>query len=132
MILTRGPQPFMAEKQRTDVEQALLERILAEIKQQGTLPESHWQQAAEKRLQKALARQALRDEEKPLTDALAQLGVPVTSVWSLYEDQAKTAGVVRILAEHLQKPYPDSILDGIVRALDRAESRDDEVRKILL
>jgi hypothetical protein len=122
----------MAEKQRTDVEQGLLEKILAEIKQEGTLPESHWQQVAEKRLHKALARQALRDEERPLTDALAKLGVPVTSVWNLYEDQARTAGVVSVLAEHLQKPYSDSILDGIVRALSRAESRDDEIRKILL
>src|SRR5262245_19907952 len=104
----------MAEQQRTDVEQALLEQILAEIEQQGTLPESHWQRAAEKRLQKALFRRALREEERPLTDALAQLGITVRSAWNLDEDQAKTAGVGRILAEHLQKPYADSILDGIV------------------
>ena len=122
----------MAEKQRTDVEQALLEQILAEIKQQGTLPESHWQRAAEMRLQKALFRRALREEERPLTDALAQVGITVCSAWNLDEDQAKTAGVARILAEHLQKPYADSILDGIVRALDRADSRDEEIRRILL
>lgn len=87
--------------------------------------------------------------EVPLVQALRQAGAPVSSVWDLVSAGTKRptrgfrissdppeavwdwlethdgsyAHLLPLLFEHLQRPYPDAIRDGIARALATPEAR---------
>lgn len=64
--------------------------------------------------------------ERPLVEAIAAAGVQVESVWDLVNCSVKLfdySFLSPILLEHLAKPYPDAIRDGIARALALKSSK---------
>jgi len=66
----------------------------------------------------------LRQAEAPLVQALAEVGLEVESVWDLVNRPARHyPEAVPVLLDHLQRPYPDAIRDGIARALTVADAR---------
>lgn len=58
-----------------------------------------------------------RRAEAPLIDALKKVGVHVQSVWDLVNTANPYPKAVPILIEHLQRPYPERVREGIARAL---------------
>ena len=66
----------------------------------------------------------LRQAEAPLVQALAEVGLDVTSVWDLVNRTTRYyPEAVSVLLDHLQRPYPDAIREGIARALTVADAR---------
>jgi len=61
--------------------------------------------------------------EIPLVAALRAAGVAVKTVWDLVNTGAQYPHALPVLFEHLQRPYPDSVLSGIARALAVPESK---------
>ena len=61
--------------------------------------------------------------EIPLIDALREAGVRVKTVWDLANTRAQYPDALPILFQHLQRPYPDSVLTGIASALAVPESK---------
>jgi HEAT repeat protein len=55
--------------------------------------------------------------QAPLIEALAQGGWKVQSVWDLVGTKSSYPSAIPILLEHLSKPYPERVRDGIARAL---------------
>jgi hypothetical protein len=65
-----------------------------------------------------------REAEAPLIDDLAALGVYVWSVWDLVNNDRRSYGIaIPLLLDHLKRPYPDAIRDGIARALGTPAAR---------
>jgi hypothetical protein len=56
--------------------------------------------------------------EAPLVNALKEVGVSVESVWDLVNTAAPYPKAVPSLLEHLQRPYPERVREGIARAAD--------------
>ncbi len=64
--------------------------------------------------------------EEPLVQALAEVGLEVRSVWDLVNKKKwHYPEAVPVLLDHLQRPYPDAIRDGIARALAVPEARSE-------
>ena len=59
----------------------------------------------------------LRLAEAPLVGALRAAGLEVQSVWDLVNAAVPYPEALPILVEHLRRPYPEAIRDGIARAL---------------
>jgi hypothetical protein len=76
-------------------------------------------QAREKARQKKMEsrRERLRDNEKPLIEALSEVGVVVSSVWDLVNTGESYQEAMPVLVSHLQKEYHPKVLAGIARAL---------------
>jgi hypothetical protein len=55
--------------------------------------------------------------EAPLVEELRAAGVPANSVWDLVNTRNVYPQSLPILLDHLQRPYPDAVRDGIARAL---------------
>jgi hypothetical protein len=55
--------------------------------------------------------------EAPLVEELRKAGVPIGSVWELVNSANTYAQSFPILLDHLQRPYPDSVREGIARAM---------------
>ncbi len=68
----------------------------------------------EERQQRAAA---WRQAEAPLVEELRAAGVAVDSVWDLVNTTAPYPAALPILLEHLERPYPDRVREGIARAL---------------
>jgi DNA-binding FadR family transcriptional regulator len=66
---------------------------------------------------------ALKKAEAPLVKALRKAGFNVTSVWDFVNTKDTYPEAVSILLQHLRKPYPRRILEGIARALAVREAR---------
>jgi hypothetical protein len=64
-----------------------------------------------------------RRAESPLVDALANIGVHVRSVWDLVNTTRPYPKAVPTLLDHLQRPYPAGVTEGIARALAVPEAR---------
>jgi hypothetical protein len=103
-----------------------------------TLAEHHAQLKAEGKWDEYVARKQEREEalrrredeltqaEAPLVQALAAVGLEVKSVWDLVKRATRHyPEAVPVLLDHLQRPYPDAIRDGIARALTVDEARCD-------
>lgn len=74
------------------------------------------QQERDRRLQEQAA--AYRKAEAPLVEGLNRArGVAVQSVWDLVNTKAPYPAAVSILLEHLMRPYPERVREGIARAL---------------
>jgi hypothetical protein len=78
--------------------------------------------------QKRVAR--LREVEAPLVEELRAVGCAVDSVWDLIPKYSRTKKVLApypqalpILLEHLLKPYPGAVREGIARALGVPNAR---------
>jgi hypothetical protein len=55
--------------------------------------------------------------EAPLVEELRAAEVPVNSAWDLVNTPNAYSQSLPILINHLQRPYPDAVRDGIARAL---------------
>jgi len=58
-----------------------------------------------------------RAAQKLLLEDLAEAGVNVTSVWDLVNTSSPYPSALPVLLDHLQRPYPDGVREGIARAL---------------
>jgi hypothetical protein len=65
----------------------------------------------------------LRKAEGPLLRDLAAAGIEVASVWYVANIRKPYTRVLPILIDHIQRPYPIAIKEGIARALAVRESR---------
>jgi hypothetical protein len=67
----------------------------------------------------ALAERAARSkaDQAPLLTDLAASGVKAESVWDLVNTASSYNQALPVLLAHLQKPYPNSVREGIARAL---------------
>lgn len=65
----------------------------------------------------------LTEAEAPLVEALRSAGQPVSSVWDLVNTASAYPAAIPVLFEHLHRPYPERIAEGILRALAVPESR---------
>jgi len=95
----------------------------AQLKAQGK-----WDDFVANRTEREEARRREAEElaraEGPLLQALADVGLPVKSVWDLVNrTMRRYPAAVPVLLEHLQRQYPDAIRAGIARALTVAEAR---------
>lgn len=61
--------------------------------------------------------------EAPLVGALRAAGFAVESAWDFVQAAEPYPDAVPILLEHLQRPYPDRVREGIARALAVPEAR---------
>jgi hypothetical protein len=59
----------------------------------------------------------LRASEAPLVLDLANIGIQVESVWGLVNTSSSYDEAIPLLLDHLRRPYPDAIREGIARAL---------------
>jgi hypothetical protein len=59
----------------------------------------------------------LERAEQPLLKALAAIGINVTTVYDLVNTRLAYQEALPVLLEHLQRPYPVEIREGIARAL---------------
>lgn len=64
----------------------------------------------------------LKAAEKPLLQSLHVVGVRVESVWDLVNSRASYLSALPVLIDHLAKPYPTPIREGIARALATPEA----------
>jgi hypothetical protein len=65
---------------------------------------------------------AWREAEAPLVAALRGVGCDVESVWDLVNTSVSYAAAVPVLLEHVERPYPDRVREGIARALGVPEA----------
>src|SRR5262245_12287422 len=64
-----------------------------------------------------------RRAEIPLVAELRAAGVQVQSVWDLVNTRVPYPAAIPILLEHLERPYPGMLKEGIARALAVPEAR---------
>jgi len=82
-------------------------------------------QAEIKRQDEELARKAAewRRAEAPLVEELRGAGFEVESAWDLVNTSTPYPAALPILLEHLGRPYPDRVREGIARALAVRDAR---------
>ena len=64
-----------------------------------------------------------RKAEAPLVEELRAAGFEVDSAWDLVNTSTPYPAALPILLEHLQRPYPDRVREGIARALAVRDAR---------
>jgi hypothetical protein len=64
-----------------------------------------------------------RHAEAPLVDELKAAGFAVDSAWDLVNTSEPYPDALPILVDHLQRPYPGRVREGIARALAVPQSR---------
>jgi hypothetical protein len=55
--------------------------------------------------------------EAPLVKELREAGIEIASVWDLVNSPNTYPQSLPLLLEHLQRPYPDAVREGIARAM---------------
>ena len=73
------------------------------------------QQQRDAELQRKAA--AWREAEAPLVEELRAAGFEVESAWDLVNTSTPYPAALPILLEHLGRPYPDRVREGIARSL---------------
>ncbi|HET6585411.1 MAG TPA: hypothetical protein VFG69_18260 [Nannocystaceae bacterium] len=73
------------------------------------------QQQQDAQLQRRVSE--LRRAEAPLLEELRAAGCTVESAWDLVNTTASYSGALSILLDHLPRPYPGAVREGIARAL---------------
>lgn len=63
-----------------------------------------------------------RRAETPLVEDLRSAGLSVGSAWDLVNTQDQYTHALHILVDHLQRPYPSRVREGIARALALPQS----------
>jgi hypothetical protein len=58
-----------------------------------------------------------REAEIPLVQALLRVGIKVSSAWDLVGTSTPYPAALPVLLEHLKRPYPSAVREGIARAL---------------
>ncbi len=64
-----------------------------------------------------------REAEAPLVEELRAAGFEVESAWDLVNTATPYPAALPILLEHLGRPYPDRVREGIARALAVRDAR---------
>jgi hypothetical protein len=67
--------------------------------------------------------QVLASAELPVVEALRGAGFMVSSVWDLVNTTERYTAALPLLLDHLQRPYPDKVREGIARAMAVPESK---------
>ncbi|WP_353953198.1 hypothetical protein V6K52_07150 [Knoellia sp. S7-12] len=93
---------------------------MAELEQDPAYRERQAALEAEDEQQKA----RLAKAEKPLLADLAAIGIRTDSAWNLYQDPGSLPEAIPVLLDHLEREYPDKVLEGIANALDDRSARD--------
>lgn len=93
--------------------------LLAELASDNEYLEAR--KAKDEELQKRKAEWAVA--EAPLVDALRSMGLDVHSAWDLVNTTEPYPEAIPVLFEHLRRPYPERVVEGILRALAVTESR---------
>ncbi|HET6585412.1 MAG TPA: hypothetical protein VFG69_18265 [Nannocystaceae bacterium] len=75
----------------------------------------------EEELQRRVAE--LRRAEAPLLEELRAAGFGVESAWDLVNTSAPYPSALPILVDHLSRPYPGAVREGIARALAVREAK---------
>jgi len=77
---------------------------------------------------------ALAEAEKPVLADLAAIGIRTDSCWNLYQQPGSLPEAIPVLLDHLEREYPDRVLEGIANALDDTSARDswNEMKTIYL
>jgi hypothetical protein len=80
---------------------------------------------AQRERDEALQRKAAawRNAELPLAKELRGAGFAVDSAWDLVNTSVPYPAALPILLEHLERPYPDRVREGIARALAVRDAR---------
>jgi HEAT repeat protein len=66
---------------------------------------------------------ALREAEAPLLEELHAVGIEVGSAWDLVNISMPYPAALPILLDHLGRPYPSRVREGIARALAVRDAR---------
>jgi hypothetical protein len=88
----------------------------AQLKSEGRYDEMR---AAQRRAEDARQRHdsMWREAEAPLVEELRAAGLEVDSAWDLVNRREPYPEALPVLVEHLHRPYPDRVREGIARAL---------------
>jgi hypothetical protein len=79
------------------------------------------QEAREAEEQREMRR--LAEAEEPLLVDLAAIGIRTDSAWDLYQVPGSRPKAIPVLLDHLDREYPDKVLEGIANALDDKSAR---------
>jgi HEAT repeat protein len=93
--------------------------LMAELEADREYVADRRQRDAELERNKAQWRQA----ELPLIEALRAAGFQIDSAWDLVNTSTPYPTALPILLEHLQRPYPGRVREGIARALAVRDAR---------
>lgn len=66
----------------------------------------------------------LAKAEEPLLADLAAIGIRTDSAWNLYQHAGSLPDAIPVLLNHLEREYPDKVLEGIANALNDKSARD--------
>jgi HEAT repeat protein len=80
-------------------------------------------QQAKQEQERAQRTAVWRKAERPLVEDLRSRGLGVGSVWDLVNKSQPYPQAVPVLLDHLQRPYPDRVREGIARALAIPEAK---------
>ncbi|RYZ75725.1 MAG: hypothetical protein EOP06_32050 [Proteobacteria bacterium] len=72
---------------------------------------------AARQAKRDVAELRFREEEKPIIDDLAKVGIEVQSVWDLVNTNAHYEAAIEILLDHLKRSYHARIRNGLIRAI---------------
>lgn len=94
--------------------------LIAELEQDPAYRQRQAALQAEDEQQRA----RLAEAEKPLLADLAAIGIRIDSAWNLYQDPDALPKAIPVLLDHLEREYPDKVLEGIANALNDTSARD--------
>jgi hypothetical protein len=86
---------------------------MAEFEKDPAFVERRRQREEERRR----AEEADARAEAPIVEELRKAAVPVGSIWDLVNSLNTYAQSLPILLDHLQRPYPDAVREGLARAV---------------
>jgi HEAT repeat protein len=87
--------------------------LMAELEKDPTFLDQQRKRQEERRTQE----QRLARAEAPIVEALREAGVSVASVWDFVNAVKADTKSLPILLDHLQRPYPEPVREGIARAM---------------
>lgn len=94
------------------------------VKKPGKLSLEEWDARRERRNAEIAAQEAeFARAEAPLVEELNAAGFAVESAWDLVNTSEPYPDALPILVDHVQRPYPGKVREGIARALAVPDSR---------
>jgi hypothetical protein len=93
--------------------------LMAQLEQDPAWVEQRRLREEKRRLEE----EAYARAEAPVVQELRGAGAQISSIWDLVNTKASYPELLPILVNHLQRPYPDAVREGIARALALPEAR---------
>src|SRR5262245_15571778 len=109
----------MADKPKTRMTLAEHDALLKATGQYESMVERNRQREEERQRLAAEWRRA----EQPLVEELRESGFQINSVWEFVNTSESRDDALPILVDHLFRPYPAAVREGIARALAVPEAR---------